>query len=99
MDWGALIAVLAAISGIGLGWLGRARTVRTDTQKDTERKTQMRVDLEYIKRGIDDIRAEMRMLNARLDDLDKRVTRLEETAKNNTYRLNAIDKKKTGGIS
>ncbi len=96
MDWGALIAVIAAISGMCIGWLGRARTVKTDTQKETERKTQMRVDLEYIKRGVDDIRIEMRALNAQMDELDKRVTRLEETAKNNTYRINAIDKK-TGG--
>ncbi|WP_311295075.1 hypothetical protein [Paenibacillus sp. MER TA 81-3] len=87
----ALISVAAAISGIFLGWLGRSRTIRQDTAIEAGNDARLRTDLEYIKRGIDDVRIEQKTQGQRFDSLAERVTRVEESAKQAHKRLDRIE--------
>ncbi len=89
MDWTAVISVAAALSGLMLGWLGRSRTVKQDTVAETAKDATLRSDMDYIKRGVDDMRVEIRMQGQRYDDLAERVTRLEESSKQAHKRLDA----------
>lgn len=91
MDLTALIAVIAAISGIALGWIGRARAIRQDTVSEAGKDATMRADVEYIKRGVDDMRVEQRLQGQRFDVLSERVTRVEESAKQAHKRLDRLD--------
>lgn len=87
----AIISVVSVLSGIALGWMGRARTVRQDIVQQTTIDTNLKVDVEYIKRGIDDIRDEQRSQGKEIEKLAERVTRVEESSKQAHKRLDRID--------
>lgn len=87
MEWTSIIAAVAAISGIVLGWLGRSRTIREDGAEDGE----LRASVEYIARGVDDLRVEIRSQGQRYDLLAERVTRVEESAKQAHHRINRLE--------
>jgi len=86
-----LISAAAAISGIILGWLGRSRTIRQDTADEASKDASLRVDVEYIKRGVDDVRVEQKLQGQRFDALAERVTRVEESAKQAHKRIDRLE--------
>lgn len=87
----AAISAAAAISGIVLGWLGRSRTVRQDTAIEASKDARLQADIEFIKRGVDDLRIEQRAQGRRFDELTERVTRVEESAKQAHKRIDRIE--------
>jgi hypothetical protein len=87
----AIISVIAALSGIILGWAGHARTARQDVVQRASAEALQRADVEYIKRGVDDIRLEQKAQGKRIDELTERVTRVEESAKQAHHRINRLD--------
>jgi len=90
----ALIGVVAAISGMILGWSARAKEIRKDAEKDAEIQTTLRTDLEYLKRGVDDIRLEQKVQGQRIDAIAERVTRVEESAKQAHKRIDRIEQER-----
>lgn len=86
----AVISVAGTLSGVVIGWIGRARQVKQDIQTEAAADTSLRVDVEYIKRGIDDIRADQRRDRQDIGALDQRVTRVEESAKQAHKRIDEI---------
>jgi hypothetical protein len=86
-----IVSTAAAISTFLLGWLGRSRTIRQDTAAEAGKDARLHTDMEYIKRGIDDVRIEQRAQGQRFDVLAERVTRVEESAKQAHHRLNRLD--------
>ncbi|WP_025852983.1 hypothetical protein [Paenibacillus ehimensis] len=91
MDITAITAVVAAISGIFIGWSGRARAIQQEIKKDAQSGGALHSDVEYIKRGVDDIRIEQRTQGKRIDDLAERVTRVEESSKQAHKRIDRLD--------
>lgn len=89
----AAISVLAALSGMVLGWTGKARTVRRDTAAEAREDATMVSDVKYIKRGVDEVRLEQKDQGRRFDTLAERVTRVEESTKQAHLRLNRLDEK------
>ncbi|WP_201319127.1 hypothetical protein [Paenibacillus sp. EPM92] len=87
----AAVSVIAAISGISLGWIGRARSIKRDTEQEAGKDAYLRADMDYIKRGVDEVRLEQRAQGQRFDLLSERVTRVEESAKQAHHRLNRLD--------
>ncbi|MFU1797669.1 hypothetical protein ACM1RC_27645 [Paenibacillus azoreducens] len=83
--------MISAISGIALGWLGRERTVRKDAAQEAGAGASLHTDVEYIKRGVDDIRADVRMQGQRMDGLSERLTRVEESAKQAHKRIDRLE--------
>ena len=96
MDLQPMIAIIAALSGIILGWWARARDMKKqieqDTQEETEAAVSLRSDMDYIKRGVDEIRVDLRSQGQRMDVLAERVTRIEESAKQAHKRIDEIAK-------
>lgn len=94
MDTGSImivVSVIAAFSGVILGWMGRARTVKQDTTVEVRENTAIKSDVEYIKRGVDEMRLEQKDHGRRFDVLFERVTRVEESAKQAHHRIDRID--------
>ncbi|MGG4552810.1 hypothetical protein [Paenibacillus humicus] len=91
MEITILISIATAVSGILLGWLGRTRTIRQDAAKNAEAGATLQTDVEYIKRGVDDIRVDMRIQSQRLDGISERVTRVEESTKQAHKRLDRLE--------
>ena len=90
---GAIIGILSALSGVVLGWLGNAKSSRRAVVEKTASDVQLRTDVEYIKRGVDDIRADVRVQGQRVDDLCDRVARVEESAKSAHKRIDELIEK------
>ncbi|WP_234404920.1 hypothetical protein [Paenibacillus bouchesdurhonensis] len=65
MDIAAIVGLVAAISGVILGWTGRSRQIRKEGRSDGSGEGALRQDVEYIKRGVDDIKVDMRIQNQR----------------------------------
>jgi hypothetical protein len=87
-----IVSALAAFSGIILGCQGKSRSVRQDTVADASKDAMLRADTDYIKRGVDDLRVEIRLQGQKSDALAERITRVEESAKQAHHRLDRIDK-------
>lgn len=90
MEYTIIISIATAVSGILLGWLGRARAIRQDAAKDAETGATLQTDVEYIKRGVDDIRVDMRLQSQRMDGISERVTRVEESTKQAHKRIDRL---------
>lgn len=90
-NWGPIIAALAALSGILLGWTGRARESRREEKGEAAASAALRADMEYIKRGVDEIKQDLRAQGNDIDLLRERVTKVEETAKNTLHRLDRVE--------
>jgi len=89
----AAISVIATVSGIILGWSARTRETRKETKSEAADNAVLKSDVEYIKRGVDDIRIEQRALGQRFDVLSERVTRVEESSKQAHKRIDDIGRK------
>lgn len=89
----ALIGVVATLSGIVLGWSARAKEAKKEVRKDAELDTALRTDMEYLKRGVDDIRIEQRSQGQRVDVMGERLTRVEESSKQAHKRIDRMEQK------
>lgn len=94
-NWSSLIAALAAISGILLGWSGRAREARREDKGEAAASAALRADMEYIKRGVDEIKQDLRAQGEDIDRLRERMTKAEENMKSTRYRLDRIEDNET----
>lgn len=90
MDWTAFISVTAALSGLVLGWLGRARIIQQDAAAHAERDATLNANVAHIRQSVDDMRTDIRGQGQRYDKLAERVTRVEESSKQAHKRLDAI---------
>ncbi|MDQ0114344.1 hypothetical protein [Paenibacillus harenae] len=95
MDQPTIMMLLSAagiISAIVLGWIGQNRAIKQNTRSDAGNNATMKTDVDYIKRGVDEMRLEMRDQGRRFDALSERVTRVEESAKQAHHRLDRVEK-------
>ena len=83
-------AIVTGLSGILLGWLAHIKTARKDAvdaaTHDTAIDTALKSDVDYIKRGGD-----MRAQATKIEDIDRRVARVEESAKSAHHRLDRLE--------
>jgi hypothetical protein len=84
------ISVIGVISGIILGWSARSRDMKKETISEAKDDAFIKVDMEYIKRGVDDIRVDLRSEAQKTDELAERVTRVEESAKQAHKRIDEL---------
>lgn len=87
MDWSMIISAVAAISGMVLGWFGRSRTIREDAAEDGE----LRANIDYIRRGVEELKLEIKARGQQYDMLAERVTRVEESAKQAHKRIDRLE--------
>lgn len=87
----AIITVVAAASGIVLGWTARAKEIKKEGEQEASSEAFLRSDVEYIKRGVDDIRVEQKAQGQRVDSLAERVTRVEESSKQAHKRIDRLE--------
>lgn len=88
IELGVFIAILGLAISFMAYQLNRTKEVKSDTQNDAEIKTR----LDYIGKGVDDIRIDLRANESRMRELGERVTRLEESSKSAHKRLDSIEK-------
>lgn len=84
------IGVVIAVAGLLLSFLSyqvaKTKEVKTDTQENAE----LKAELGYIRKGVDDIRIDLKANENKWAHLSERVTRVEESSKQAHKRLDSL---------
>ncbi|WP_217588721.1 hypothetical protein [Lentibacillus saliphilus] len=94
IEIGVLVAALSLFVGI-LGYqlnqqrhqMHKHKEIKSDSQDATE----VRAELGYIRKGVDDIRIDLKANEKNIAHLSERVTRVEESSKQAHKRIDSID--------
>lgn len=91
MDWGLIISIVGVASGVILGWLGKSKSVKDEIKTEASVDATLKTDMDYIKRGVDEVRLEQKDQGRRFDALSERVTRVEENSRSAHKRIDRVE--------
>ena len=84
------IGILIAVCGLALSfatfWVGRAKAYKADGRESGMLKS----ELGYIRKGVDDIRIDLKANEKNIAHLSERVTRVEESTKQAHKRISEL---------
>nr|WP_309098775.1 hypothetical protein [Fredinandcohnia onubensis] len=89
VELGVLIGVLSLIIAFQTYSLNKAKSIKSDGQESAE----LKAELGYIRKGVDDIRIDSKANEKALNHLGERVTRVEESSKQAHKRLDNLESK------
>lgn len=85
------IGILISIASLVLGYLGYQLNRTKDVKKESQDSAEVKAELGYIRKGVDDIRIDQKVSERHLVDLGERITRVEESTKQAHKRIDNID--------
>lgn len=88
IEVGVLIAIASALIGYFSYSLNRSKEIKSDGQQGAE----MKAKLEYISKGVDDIRIDQKASERQMVSFGERITRVEESTKQAHKRLDNLEK-------
>jgi len=98
IELGTFIGLMGVLAGILFSYISFQRAgrkeVKEDTKEDTKSHTELKTKLDYIGRGIDEIRIDMKAQENRVTDLAGAVIRVEEIAKSAHKRIDTMEERK-----
>lgn len=86
------IALVCTILGVSVSFLGFQRNRKIDTKHETRESTTVAVKLDYISKGVDDIRLDIKAQDKKIGDLVERVVKVEESTKSAHHRIDSFEK-------
>lgn len=86
------VGMLIAIATFALGYLSHTRTKSKDVEKDAAERAIVSTKLNSIDTGVRDIQVQMRSTDKKIDDLNERVTRNEESSKQAHKRIDKLER-------
>ncbi|MFA1818991.1 hypothetical protein ACDX78_02105 [Virgibacillus oceani] len=95
VELGILISIgsfFIAVIGVLIAYLTYQSKKSTSTKNDTKESAEVKAGLDYIRKGVDDIRIDLRANEKRIGALGERLTRVEESSKQAHKRLDNLDK-------
>lgn len=94
VEIGTLIGLLVGMSGVVFGYLNYKRFCKKDIAEESIDSGELKADINYIRRGVEDIRIDMKAQEKRFGELTERVARVEERAKSAHHRIDGIESKR-----
>ncbi|MEI4615379.1 hypothetical protein [Bacillus cereus] len=88
IELGVLIALLSLAISYFAYALNRSKSMKADGQQSAE----VKAELGYIRKGVDDIRIDLKASEKQMVALGERVTRVEESTKQAHKRLDTMEK-------
>lgn len=86
------IALFCTILGVSISYLtfqrNKDNAIRAETREDAE----TRAKLDYISKGVDDIRLDIKTQDRKINEVIERVAKVEESAKSAHHRIDNIEK-------
>lgn len=86
------MSVLFGAIGTIVGIIGALTATKKDSKSDGEHTAETKAQLNYISKGVDDIRIDQRAQASKLEGFNDRLIRLEESTKQAHKRINDIAK-------
>lgn len=87
IELGILVAVLSLVIAYQAFQLNKTKAIKSDSRDSAE----LRAELGYIRKGVDDIRIDLKANEKNIGLLSERVTRLEESAKQAHKRISKLE--------
>jgi len=84
------LGTLIAIGGLLLNFAGYMAARATTLRKDGQESAKVSTELGYIRKGVDDIRIDLKANEKNITVLQERVTRVEESSKQAHKRIDEI---------
>lgn len=97
IELGVLIGVAGTMFGIAFGYLGHQRAAKNEIKTDSRDHTELKTNVDYIRRGVDDIRLDLKAQETRVTDLAGEVIRIGESTKSAHKRLDKMEGRNGGG--
>ncbi|MED0649748.1 hypothetical protein ACTHHL_03815 [Aeribacillus composti] len=88
VEIGIVVAVLGLVITYQAYQLNKTKEVKTDTQESAE----LKAELGYIRKGVDDIRIDLKANEKQMVALGERITRVEESSKQAHKRIDNLEK-------
>lgn len=95
IELGVLISVLGVIIAFQGFQLNKQKSQKEDTKdakKDASQNAEIKAQLGYISKGVDDIRIDLKANEKQMVALGERVTRVEESSKQAHKRIDKLEK-------
>jgi hypothetical protein len=87
-----IIGISSAFIGILTGAIAIKRTFKNDIKEESNAQTKFEMQLNYISRGVDDIKLDMKMQDNKINGVIERVAKVEESAKSAHKRIDDLEK-------
>ncbi|MEW9093926.1 MAG: hypothetical protein AB2417_02490 [Clostridiaceae bacterium] len=86
------IALLCSIIGAVIALITFSKNRDKDLKKDTKEETIMSTRLDYIAKGVDDIRLDMKAQDRKMQDFGERLIVIEQSTKSAHHRIDGLEK-------
>jgi septal ring factor EnvC (AmiA/AmiB activator) len=87
-----IIGLFCSIIGAGLGIWSYSRTSRKETKEESRDFTRVESKLDYVSKGVDDIRLDIKATDRRVSDIAEKLIRVEESTKSAHHRIDGLVK-------
>jgi hypothetical protein len=89
---GTFIGIVGVITGFSINYKNYKRTQDKDVKIETTQDAEMKFKIDYISKGVDDIRFEMRTTKGDVEVLKTTVARIDESTKSAHHRIDRLEK-------
>lgn len=86
------ITVICTIIGAIIGYMSYQKKNQKDIETDASQKTVVATKLDYISKGVDDIRLDIKAQDTKISNVIERVIKVEESTKSAHHRLDTLEK-------
>lgn len=93
IDITVLIGISCTVVGTALGIYKAKKDGEKTTIEDTTKDTIVATKLDYISKGVDDIRLDIKAQEKRVSDVVERLIKVEESTKSAHHRLDGLEDK------
>lgn len=91
------VGLICSIVGTFVGYKSfkndTERNSKQEVREDAKGDTQLKMQLDYISRGVDDIKLDIKDQNRKISSLIERVARIEESVKSAHHRIDDLEDK------
>lgn len=94
IDITVLVGVIGTITGVVLGLLKARKDENKSIKEDTVQDTVVATKLDYISKGVDDIRLDIKAQDKRISEIVERLIKVEESTKSAHHRIDDLDTNK-----
>jgi len=89
---GLVCTVIGAVIGIYAALGSAKKDIKEEAKAETSCSTRLEVKLDYVSKGVDDIKLDFREQSRRIDTMSDNLIRVEESCKSAHKRINDLEK-------
>lgn len=86
------VALICTILGVAISYLTFQRSKSNDIRAETKEDAETKAKLDYISKGVDDIRLDIKSQDRKINEAIERIAKVEESAKSAHHRIDNLEK-------